>query len=348
MYTLLPINKYFLRLFKNKFLNKKVIFAGDIKDKIPIYLNTLLSFVNTHNYNYYIWFKKKVNNNIYYGIMSKKYKKYNFNILIFFWLRNKQESLFILNNILSFLSLKVEIFIIGSNNSGVKKIDCIKELEIINLKKIINARKHIIFHGILTKNIYFNINNYWNYYYYNNYQIYNLPGIFSGNKIDNGSKLLISTIINNSNILIKGKILDLGCGSGIITAIINSNLEKYKIKYSIYAIDIDAKAIYSTKKTLTKNLIKNVKVFPSNIYSNIKEKFNFIISNPPIHENSNFSLIFIYQMITKFIKNVRYKGELLFVINNFISYKKIFNNFPLKISILSKNKTFSVYRIKNI
>ncbi|QJC34055.1 methyltransferase [Enterobacteriaceae endosymbiont of Donacia cinerea] len=347
MYTLLPINKYFLRLFKNKFLNKKVIFAGDFKDKIPIYLNTLMSFVNTHNYDYYIWLKKQMNNNVYYGLMNNKYKKYNFNILIFFWLKNKKESLFILNNILSFLSLKVEIFIIGSNNSGVKKINNIQELEIINLKKIINARKHIIFHGILTKNIFFNINHYWNYYYYDNYPIYSLPGIFSGNKIDNGSKLLISTIIN-SNFLIKGKILDLGCGSGIISTIINSNLEKYNIKYSIYATDIDIKAIYSTKKTLNRNFIKNIKVFPSNIYSDIKEKFNFIISNPPIHKNVNFSLKFIYKMISKFRKNTYYKGELLFVINNFISYKKIFNNFSLKFSILSKNKKFSVYRIKNI
>ncbi|QJC36868.1 methyltransferase [Enterobacteriaceae endosymbiont of Donacia vulgaris] len=348
MYTLLPINKYFLRLFKNKFLNKKVIFAGDVKDKIPIYLNTLFSFVNTHNYNYYIWLKKQINDNIYYGIMSKKYKKYNFNILIFFWLKNKKESLFILNNILSLLSLKVEIFVIGSNNSGIKTINNIKELEIINLKKILNARKYVIFHGILTKNISFNINNYWNYYYYNNYKIYNLPGVFSNTKIDNGSKLLISTIINNSKILIKGKILDLGCGSGIISTIISNNLKKYKRKYSIYAIDIDAKAIYSTRKTLNINLIKNVKVFPNNIFSNIKEKFHFIISNPPIHENLNFSLKFIYHLINKFRNNVYYKGELLFVVNNFISYKKIFNNFPLKISILSKNKKFSVYRIKNI
>lgn len=344
MYKLLSINKYFLRLFKNKFLNKKVIFAGNIIDKIPIYLNTFISFINTHNYNYYNWLKTKINNNyLCYGLMDNKYKNYNFNILIFFWLKNKKESLFILNNILSLLSLKVEVFIIGSNNCGIKKINNIKELEILNLKKIINARKHIIFHGILTKNIFFNINNYWNYYYYRNYQIYSLPGVFGGNKIDGGSELLISTI--NNSIPIKGKILDLGCGSGIISTAIQN---KFKKKYLIYAIDIDAKAIYSTIKTFNKNIIKNVNVFPSNIYSNIQEKFDFIISNPPIHKNLSFSLNFIYQMINNFKKNINYKGELLFVLNNFISYKKIFKNFSLKIYILSKNNNFSVYRIKNI
>ncbi|QJC37275.1 methyltransferase [Enterobacteriaceae endosymbiont of Donacia thalassina] len=345
MYTLSSINKYFIRLFKNKFLNKKVIFAGNINDKIPIYLNTFISFINTHNYDYYIWLKKKIDNNyLYYGLMDDKYQKYNFNILIFFWLKNKQESLFILNNILSLLSLQVEIFIIGSNNSGIKKINDIKELEVINLKKIINARKHIIFHGFLKKKVFFNINNYWNYYYYNNYQIYSLPGVFGRNKVDSGSKLLISTI---NNIFIKGKILDLGCGSGIISVIINNNFKKYKKKYSIYAVDIDAKAIYSTKKTLNKNLIKNINVFPSNIYSNLKEKFDLIISNPPIHSNLNFSSNFIYQMLNKLKQNINYKGELLFVVNNVISLKKIFYNLRLKISILSKNKNFSIYRIKN-
>ncbi|QJC37691.1 methyltransferase [Enterobacteriaceae endosymbiont of Donacia bicoloricornis] len=344
MYTLSSINKYFLRLFKNKFLNKKVIFAGNIKDKIPIYLNTFISFINTYNYNYYIWLKKNINKNyLCYGLMDKKYKNYNFNILIFFWLKNKQESLFILNNILSLFPLNREIFIIGSNNCGIKKINNIKELEILNLKKIINARKHIIFHGVLTKNIYFNMNNYWNYYYYDNYKIYSLPGVFGGKKIDNGSKFLISTIID-SNIFIKGKILDLGCGSGVISIAIQNN---FKTKYSIHAIDIDAKAIYSTIKTFNKNLIKNVNVFPSNIYSNIQGKFDLILSNPPIHKNLSFSLDFIYQMINEFKKNINYKGELLFVTNNFISYKKFFNNFSLKIDILSKNKKFSVYRIKN-
>ncbi|QJC38089.1 methyltransferase [Enterobacteriaceae endosymbiont of Donacia marginata] len=344
MYNLSPINKYFLSLFKNKFLNKKVIFAGNINDKIPIYLNTFKSFINTHNYNYYIWLKKKINNNyLYYGLMDNKYKNYNFDVLIFFWLKDKKESLFILNNILSLLSLRVEIFIIGSNNCGIKKINNIKELEILNLQKIFNVRKHVVFHGILTKNVYFNINNYWNYYYYDNYRIYSLPGVFGGKKIDNGSQLLISTI--NDCIFIKGKILDLGCGSGIISTAIQKSLKK---KHLIYAIDVDAKAIYSTIKTFNKNIIKNINVFPSNIYSNIQEKFDFIISNPPIHKNLSFSLDFIYQMINNFKKNINYKGELLFVTNNFISYKKIFNNFSLKIYILSKNKNFSVYRIKNI
>ncbi|QJC35644.1 methyltransferase [Enterobacteriaceae endosymbiont of Donacia sparganii] len=347
MYVLSPINKYFINLFKDKFLNKKIIFAGNIKDKIPIYLNTLFSFINTYNYNYYTWLKKNFcKKNLCYGIMKNKYKKYNFNVLIFFWLKNKQESIFILNNILSFLSLKTKIFILGANNSGVRSLHNLEKFKIINFKNTINARKHIIFYGILTKHISFNINNYWNYYNYNNYKIYNLPGVFGGNKIDNGSELLISTINNYS--LIKGKILDLGCGSGIISIIINNNMRKYKKKYSIYSVDIDAKAVYSTKKTLKENLIKNIHVFPSNIYSNIKDKFDFIISNPPFHDDLKYSLTFIYQMIDEFKKNIKYKGELLFVANNFIPYKKIFNNFTYKFFILSKNKKFSVYKIKNI
>ncbi|QJC32835.1 methyltransferase [Enterobacteriaceae endosymbiont of Donacia semicuprea] len=346
MYILLPISKYLLRLFKNKFINNRVIFAGNMQDTIPIYLNTLRSFVNTHRYDYYIWLKNIINNNIYYGIMKKnKYKKYNFDVLIFFWLKNKKESIFILKNIISFLTFKSDIYIIGANNSGIKNLKNIKELKMIYFEKIINARKHIIFHANLKKKVYFNIKDYWKYYYYKNFKIYNLPGIFGDDKFDNGSKFLISTIINYLNI--KGEILDLGCGSGIISTILSNNMKKNKKKFVLYSTDIDIKAIISTKKTLNINSLENNNVFPSNVYSKINKKFDFIISNPPIHNDLNYSFKFIYQMIKKFKKKTKYNGKLLFVMNNFISCSKIFKKFLIKFNILSKNKNFSVYSIKN-
>ncbi|QJC32027.1 methyltransferase [Enterobacteriaceae endosymbiont of Donacia versicolorea] len=347
MNILLPINQYFLRLFKNKFINHKVLFAGNMRDKMPIYLDTLVSFINTHRYDYYIWLKKIVNRNIYYGIMNENiYKKYNFNVLIFFWLKNKKESIFILKNILSLFTFKSEIYVIGANKSGIKNIKNIKELEMIYFEKIINIRKHIIFYAILKKKISFNINDYWNYYYYENFKIYNLPGVFGGNKFDSGSKFLISTIFNNLNI--KGKVLDLGCGSGVISTILSNNIRKHRKKFLLYSTDIDIKAIISTKKTLNTNFLENNNVFPSNVYSKVNQKFDFIISNPPIHDDLYYSLKFIYQMINKFKNKTKYNGKLLFVINNFVLCSKIFNKFLFKFDILSKNKNFSVYSIKNI
>ncbi|QJC31606.1 16S rRNA (guanine(1207)-N(2))-methyltransferase RsmC [Enterobacteriaceae endosymbiont of Donacia tomentosa] len=342
MYKLLPINKYFLCKFKNKFINRKVIFAGNINDKIPIYLNTLTSFVNTHKYDYYLWLKKIIGEKIYYGLLNSNFKNYNFNVLIFFWLKNKRESVFLLKNILSILTLNSDIFIIGENNSGIKQINNIIELDIV-FNKIICARKSIIFHSFYKKNIIFNKENYWNFYFYKNYKIYNLPGVFSGNKLDNGSKLLISTL----DFKVKGKILDLGCGAGVISTVIGRENILNNGKNVILSTDIDYKAINSTKKTLHKNNIQNSYVISSDVFSNINEKFDFIISNPPIHDGKKISLKVIYKILKSIKKYLKYNGEFRFVTNNSVSYSKIFTKLMYKFCIICRNKNFSVYSIKN-
>lgn len=66
----------------------------------------------------------------------------------------------------------------------------------------------------------------------------------------------------------KGKVLDMGCGSGILA------LEALKKSNNVLAVDINKKSIEYCKK-----LGINAKY--SNLFSNIKEKFDLIIFNPP-------------------------------------------------------------------
>lgn len=66
----------------------------------------------------------------------------------------------------------------------------------------------------------------------------------------------------------KGKVLDIGSGSGIQA---ETALQKTK---DVIATDIDEEAI----KLLNK---KNIKVIKSNLFENIKDKFDLIIFNPP-------------------------------------------------------------------
>jgi len=72
--------------------------------------------------------------------------------------------------------------------------------------------------------------------------------------------------LNNSQ-----KILDLGCGSGIISeTLINLGIKKQNIT----AADINPEAVKQTKKL-------NIKTKISDLFSNIHEKFDLIIFNPP-------------------------------------------------------------------
>lgn len=71
------------------------------------------------------------------------------------------------------------------------------------------------------------------------------------------------------NISPKGKILEMGAGSGYISKYLRD------MGFDITAADIDIEAINILKKE------KNIKVVQSDLFSNINEKFDTIIFNPP-------------------------------------------------------------------
>ncbi|QJC31196.1 methyltransferase [Enterobacteriaceae endosymbiont of Macroplea mutica] len=337
MYKLSAINKYFLYKFKNNFQNLRVIFAGHSINALPIYLQTKDTIVYTDQYDYYLWLSKILHKKVFFNMINIQVY---YNVLIFFWTKNKRESVFLFTKSVCNLLYNSSIFIIGKNNSGINSINNINTLNII-FHKIISARKCSIYHAIYKEKISFNINDYWEFYIFQNKIIYNLPGMFNSNKLDLGSKLLITTLKSN----MQGNILDLGCGSGIITTILYDNIKINKTK--LYAVDKDAKAILASKKTLLINHIHNVNIFPSNLFSHINNKFDLIISNPPFHNGRPYSLNCIYTILYNFKKYLKYKGEFRFVGHNCIPYKKILHSLLLNFTILSKNNKYTVFSLIN-
>ncbi len=67
--------------------------------------------------------------------------------------------------------------------------------------------------------------------------------------------------------------LEIGTGMGILA------LEASKCCKKILAVDIDKKAIQYCKKNIKKD---NIKFKLSDLFSNVKEKFDLILFNPPL------------------------------------------------------------------
>ncbi len=108
-------------------------------------------------------------------------------------------------------------------------------------------------------------------------------GVFSKNRLDIASKLLIETAIVKD----KDKVLDIGCGIGVIgISLAKSN------KINLTLSDVNERALLLTNKNL-KNLKVKGKVIKSHLFENIKDKFDVIVSNPPMAAGRklNFELI---------------------------------------------------------
>lgn len=107
----------------------------------------------------------------------------------------------------------------------------------------------------------------------NNLKFYTGSGVFSIGKIDKGTQLLIEKCIIKPN----WKVLDLGTGYGPIGISIAKAFPSTKILMT----DINQRAIKLTKNNIKLNNITNTEIKKSNLYNNIKEKFNTILTNPP-------------------------------------------------------------------
>lgn len=161
-------------------------------------------------------------------------------------------------------------------------------------------------------------------------------GVFSKDKIDYASKLLIE------NYFKKGKnaqkVLDVGCGYGLI----GITLSKIK-ECNVTMIDVNERALNLTKQNLKNNSV-NAEVFESNIYSNVEDKYNVIITNPPIRAGKQ-----VYMTILKDAYNYLDKfGELWFVMNKDHGAKSTIKELEkiYDLQILEKSKGFFVILCK--
>lgn len=164
-------------------------------------------------------------------------------------------------------------------------------------------------------------------------------GVFSKDHLDFGSKLLIETMIKNVDNTDKNKsILDVGCGYGFI----GISLAKI-LNSKVVMVDINKRAIHLTNMNIKENKV-NAQAFESNIYENIKEKFDVIVSNPPIRAGKNIVL----EILERAHEFLNINGELWFVIRKDQGAKSIAKELEkiYKIEIMEKSKGFYIFRAK--
>jgi len=159
-------------------------------------------------------------------------------------------------------------------------------------------------------------------------------GVFSKKHIDYGTKLLLENI----NIqLLKGDVLDLGCGIGVVGIVIAKLNKNVKIDM----VDVNKQALNLSKENSFLNNV-NTNVFESDIYNQILKKYDYIITNPPIKAGK--------EIVKKFLldsyNNLKEKGNLYFVMRKDHGLKSIISILKEKYNpqIIKRSKGFYIVK----
>jgi len=159
-------------------------------------------------------------------------------------------------------------------------------------------------------------------------------GVFSKDRIDYGSKFLLECYLEEKESA--KKVLDMGCGYGFIGIVIS------KITGSnVTCVDVNKRAVHLTEMNI-KNSCVNVKAFVSDAYENIKEKYDVIITNPPIRVGK----VKLLDILIKAREYLNKDGEMWFVIRKDQGAKSVVKELEkyYMIENIDKSKGFYVYK----
>ncbi len=163
-------------------------------------------------------------------------------------------------------------------------------------------------------------------------------GVFSKRNIDYGSKLLLESYLKEN--ITNVKVLDVGCGYGFIGIVISVITNSY-----VDMIDINKRAIHLTKRNIKKYKSFNGNAYVSDAYSEIKNKYNVIITNPPIRVGK----IKLLEILEGAFDHLEKDGVLYFVIRKdqgALSIKKILEE-KHKVEIINKDKGYFIIKVNN-
>jgi 16S rRNA (guanine1207-N2)-methyltransferase len=254
--------------------------------------------------------------------------------------KSKAEFSFTLAMLAESMTDKATIVIVGENKGGVKSAEKlgIDYLEYCN--KVDSARHCLMFIGEYKPTTpRFELQKFYKYYQIQvqekTLEIAALPGVFSQNALDTGTEILLAHLPD----IMAGKILDFGCGAGVIAAYIGTVYPQTKLTL----VDVSALALHSAQTTLTLNQLTG-QYIASNSLSNVQERYDFVISNPPFHQGIKTNYAATEQFLSNIKQNLTPKGCITIVANSFLKYLPIMEKTIGKTKTLTIKKGFAVYQ----
>ena len=129
-------------------------------------------------------------------------------------------------------------------------------------------------------------------------------GVFSKEGLDDGTRLLLETIAKAH---LGRKILDLGCGIGSLGLL----LAHFDPDRTLTLADVNLRALELCKRNAERlGVVERCEIFESDVYSNINQTYDTIVTNPPIRAGKKVT----YAMYAGALSHLNEDGRLILVI----------------------------------
>ncbi|WP_294951784.1 16S rRNA (guanine(1207)-N(2))-methyltransferase RsmC [uncultured Gilliamella sp.] len=322
------------------FNDKNVIITGDIQDSYPTVLSAKQVKIHCTQFHTYLRLKNSHRAQVSFSLLPEAEFYVGMDTLIYYWPKTKSEAQFQLSYLLHNMPKGSDIFIVGENRTGVKSVEALLA-DFGTIQKIDSARRCGLYHFQAESRLAFELSQWWLTYHLtidnHDIEVKSLPGVFSQKGLDAGSELLLNALLDRQDI-VKGQVLDVGCGSGILSTVIG----KLNPDVDLTLSDVSSAALASSNATLAANQLKGT-VVASDVFSNLTEKYHLIISNPPFHDGKETSYTAVNTLIKEAKKHLKLNGYLCIVANSFLPYQAILDETFKSVELIAQTTKFKVY-----
>lgn len=268
----------------------------------------------TWDYNEFQYFQSQ-QANVHFGV---DLPEGGFDQAIIFVPKSKELLNYLLHNVVSRLGLGASIFLVGEKKAGVER--AAKQLQPYGQALKLDSARHCqMWQVTINTTVTAKALADWAQQYTvatpnGDLTICALPGVFSQNRLDVGTAALLPFLSKVTS----GKIADFGCGAGVISAY----LAKLNPKNRIFAMDVDAFALASTRMTFEKNDLapEQLEITAVTGIEDAPLFLHAIVSNPPFHQGIQTDYNASESLCKTSRRHLKSGGELWIVANRFLNY----------------------------
>jgi 16S rRNA (guanine1207-N2)-methyltransferase len=167
-------------------------------------------------------------------------------------------------------------------------------------------------------------------------------GIYGAEKIDQGSLFLCETVLEHCGTKAFEKVLDIGCGNGLISLV----LAKTFISSEFIATDNNITAVILCELNFSNNGVKGSVILADCADTIASKQFDLIVSNPPFHQGFDTSENLTIRFLAATERLLTKKGEAWFVMNRFLKIESLAKRTSLQMDLMSENSQFKILRFR--